>query len=191
MKTTVWAVIARVGDVAAERSLTGRLLGGHAFNELDHKLGGSMIDLDHDGNTVGEIVYAERGDQDQIEVVGVLDGNWIERVTQPVFMSGEWEMRGSNLEARSFVAREAQLRSVALTLDPCNLAARPVQWLRGDLRRETDQRSWSLLWRTDHPLLARAFDQLRGLGSESRTASQIVDRRARGDDFPLTAGSQI
>src|SRR5262249_56022944 len=98
----------------------GGLLGGEGFNEVDHELGGSMIDLDRDGNALGEIVYAERGDQDQIEVVGVLDGNWIERVTQAVFMAGAWQMRGSTREGRSFVAREAQLRSVALTLDPRN-----------------------------------------------------------------------
>jgi hypothetical protein len=116
VKTTVWAVIARVGDVAAERSITGRLLGGHAFNELDHELGGSMIDLEHDGSALGEIVYAERGDQDQIQVVGVLDGNWIERVTQPVFMSGEWEMRGSNprLARMLLTAEDARAWAAAL-----------------------------------------------------------------------------
>ena len=59
-----------------------------------------------------------------LNLVGVLDdGGWLDRVDEPIYLSGLYEMRGNNLDGTSYIAREAQLLAAALTLSP---SLRPV-----------------------------------------------------------------
>jgi hypothetical protein len=188
MKTTITAIVAKRG-IAQERSALGRVSGSHSFEDLDLVLGSSAIDVDHDGEKAGEIVFAEITPHDQLAVVGVLDdGAWLIEVEQPVYLSGAYEMRGDVLHS-SYVAREAQLLGCALTLEPANLDAQPLRWREGDIREPLARSSWPISWGSEDPLLKRAVDR-GGWSLRTRTATRILDRRDRGD-FPVRVGAYV
>jgi hypothetical protein len=85
------------------------MIGAHSFRAIDLRLGSSMIDLDHNGEQVGEIVYVEVTWDDRVQLVGVVrSGEVLDAIDAPVYMSGLWEMRGGG-EGTSYIAREAQL----------------------------------------------------------------------------------
>jgi hypothetical protein len=86
-------------------------------------------------------------------------------------------MRGGG-EGTSYIAREAQLLAVSLTLNPCTVAATPIRCLPGDIRRPLDRFKWPGSWAYHTPLLGRAFETLgTGVAAEKRTASYIADQR--------------
>jgi hypothetical protein len=187
VKATIAATVARIGGLADHRSF-GRIVEASSFDDLDLELGSAEIDADHDGKQVGEIVHAELSPEGRLAVVGVLDeGDWLAEVEQPLFLSGTWEMRG-DVRHRCYVAREAQLLGVSLTLSPANLDAQPLSWRPGDVRSESDRRSWPISWSSSSPLLKRAVDSWSAVGLlelRHRTASRIVDRRDKSDGFPM------
>jgi hypothetical protein len=164
------------------RALTsGEVAGGHAYDEIELELPerGLAVDLDHDGQRRGEVVYGEVAKDGRINVVAVLDeGDWLDQVEEPVYFSPELTMIGGSVGngKTSYIARIAELRSLALTLDPLGLGARPVSWRSGDARRRPDRSGWAGIWR--EPLLHRAVEH--GLETRSR---RLVDLRAQADDW--------
>src|SRR5262249_22773786 len=144
------------------------------------QLGGSMIDLDHNGEQAGEIVYYEVSEDDQIKLVGVVEnGDRLDDIDEPIYLSGMWEMRGGG-EDNTYIAREAQLLAAALTLSPFPVPALPVRWLPADLRRKFDRFTWPGSWAYHMPLLGRAHAEIGdGYHAEKRTATYIVDQRER------------
>jgi hypothetical protein len=181
--TTISAVLGKLGGIAEQRSAFGTLTGASSFDDVDLQLGSAMIDADHDQQRRGEIVHAELTEHDQLAVVGVLDeGDWLEEIEEPVFLSGTYEMRGKDVMQDFYVAREAQLLGASLTLEPANLDARPLRWYRGDLRSSADRRQWPISVGSNDPLLGRAIEQCtREL--QHRSASRIVDLRERAADW--------
>lgn len=190
MPATIWGVACgeeSSGDVAARYHRSGRLAEAHAFRTLDTRLlpSGTQINIDHDAATrCGEVVHAELGLDDRLGLVGVIDvdADLLDRIG-PVYWSPELVLVGPGLDSkRVAVATRAGLTGVAVTTTPATLAARELAWLAGDLRRSSDRYSWEVSWRSKHPLLARAVDQLPVLGAEQHRARSIIDRRAR--DLP-------
>jgi phage head maturation protease len=140
---------------------------------------GVIVDCDHDHREYVRLVYAELDDDQALRCVAVLHGDQLANVDEPVFFSPEVELVGD--VAKSIcVARSASLLGLSLTLSPATLAAQPVKFHPGDIRRTTDRYKWPGSWRWSDPLLGRAVDNLGGgLGVEQRSATQIVDRRRR------------
>jgi hypothetical protein len=181
---TISATLGRVAGLAAHYSdYDDSLTAAASFDEIDLELGSAIIDTDHDGKPRGQLVYAEVTDQDRLQVVGVIDeGDWLDELDEPVFLSGTYEMRGNNVRQDFYVAREAQLLGASLTLEPANLDARPLRSYRGDLRDAGDRRSWPISTASSNPLLGRAIEQCtREL--QHRSASRIVDLRERAADW--------
>jgi hypothetical protein len=181
MKATVWGCASRIGGLAAHTSLTGRIVGGHSYDELEAELpeNGIEIDLDHDGKRVGEMVYGEIADDGRLNVVAVLDDDRITRVDEDVFWSSEMMMIG-DVKHDSYIAKRAELRSLALTCDPLTVGAWPVRWRTGDVRSSADRGSWAGIWR--EPLLQRAVECLGSRSLETRSR-RLVDLRERDTDF--------
>jgi hypothetical protein len=142
------------------------------------------IDLDHDHRPIGQLAFGEIADDGRLNCVAVLDDDAITLIEQPVYFSTECLMLGADVRERSYVAREAQLLSLALTCAPATVGAREVSWLRGDFRDSTTRRTWPIGWRSDAPLVARALDH-QGSSLRTRSAARLVDRRAdAGSDYP-------
>jgi hypothetical protein len=193
MSSTITAVLTRIGETAAHYD-RDRVVDAHAFDSLDLELGGTRIDLDHDpDHEVGQIVYAEISESDQLAIVGVIDDRLdLAAIEQPIYLSGEYEMRG-DVRRRSYIAREAQLLSAGLTLSPAVLGAQPIRQHAGDLRNPSARSSWPFSWRSSDPLLARAIDYIGDPGWRTRssfTATRIVDRRDKGD-YPWPPGLRL
>jgi hypothetical protein len=186
--TTVWGCASRTGGLAAETSVTGRVIGGHSYDELALELPehGIDVDLDHEAGTeLGQLIYGEVAADGRLNVVCVLDDDRLAKVLaeQPVFFSTEIAMAGGRINERSssYVADRATLLGIALTVDPLTVGATPIKWRSGDCRRESDRYSWPMSWRTNDPLLARAVDHV---GTDLRTrARRLVDLRQRDDDY--------
>ena len=176
--TTVFGVAARIGTPVEIRSGSGRFLGAYAVDDYELDLDGVGIDLDHDRQAVGEIVYSEITREGQLAVVGVLDDDTLSRVEQPIYFSGSYAPEGGRDPLkRSFVVPCARVVGMSLTLSPANSSARPVDWLPGDVRSGPDRYRWSTSTSYDYPLLERAIHYGRGLRRD-RAATRIVDRRA-------------
>jgi hypothetical protein len=183
---TVFGVATRLGNPVAIRSAAGRTLDAYAVDDYDLELEGAEIDLDHEGEPVGQIVYAEI-DNDQLAVVGVVDGALAEVAEErDVFFSGSYARHGDyGLRERSSVVPQAKVLGMSLTLRPANSSAQVVRWMPGDVRDSLDRRGWPISWSHSHPLLARAVNNL---GTDwqvrTRSASRIVDRRDQDDGYP-------
>jgi hypothetical protein len=204
--TTLWGCASRIGGLAVEQSAHGETIGGHSYDELALELPdrGVALDLDHQpGTQCGTLVYGEVADDGRLNVVAVLDDDWITRVEEDVFWSPEMEMVGDVLHD-SYVARLAELRSLALTLSPLTVGAQPVRFRSGDVRSSADRQGWEISWRSQAPLLARAVDHLDGFprtGLRHRSASRLVDLRQRdggawhglreGDPAPADLRSRV
>jgi hypothetical protein len=98
MKTTVYGVATRVGEAAVEQNSIGRVTGAHSFRSLTLELPGDgvVVDCDHDHQRVGDLVYAELGEDQALRCVAVLDNDQLARIDEPVYFSGEFEMRGTS-----------------------------------------------------------------------------------------------
>jgi hypothetical protein len=179
VKTTIAGVATSIGEVAVEQNRFADITGAHSYRSLTLELPseGIAIDCDHDHERVGELVYAELGDDQALRCVAVLDT----RLDEPVYFSGEFEMRG-DVDKPFYIAREAALIGLSLTLSPALLAARPVEIRTGDLRSRVDRGKWPCSWRWASALVARAFDFLdAGYGIEKR-AARIVDIAAEKEN---------
>ena len=88
MKATVFGVVSQLGAPVEIRSTVGHMTGAYAVDDLELELLGDEIDFDHDGEPVGEIVYAEITPENQLAVVGVLDDGEIAATDRPVYWSG-------------------------------------------------------------------------------------------------------
>lgn len=195
MKATVWGVATRIGDIAAIRTRSGRIADAHSYDDLALELpaDGVPFDLDHDPETrCGQLIYGELADDGRLSVVAVLDNDWIGQVPEDVFWSPTLLMAG-NVNKPVYIAREARLRSLALTFNPATLGAVPVRWRLGDVRDPADRSTWPFTWRSAEPLLARALDY-NGTDwrSRDRTATHIVDLRYRDNGYPgLRDGARV
>jgi hypothetical protein len=72
-----------------------------SFDDLDLTLGdgnGVTIDLDHDGQPIGEFVYCELND-DRLAGVGVIDGLALDEIERSVYLSDQYEMVGNGVPA--------------------------------------------------------------------------------------------
>jgi hypothetical protein len=189
VKATVWGVATQIGGLAAAYSATGGVAAAHSFDDLALELpeDGVPVDLDHDQVARGELAYAELATDGRLHAVAVLDdGDWLEPVLEEreVFFSSLLELRGRSIDTSdTYIAREARLLGLSLTLDPATLGARPVSVRRGDFRHSPDRGSWSASWRLNDPLLARASDYSNAQPWRYRSASpaRIIDRRPNED----------
>jgi len=94
MTTTVYGVAARLNGVSRPVDSRGRVTGATTIKEFDYELYGHRVNIDHDPtNIAGEIVYAELTDQDRLQLVAVLDRDWIRHIDRDVYFSGEYDMR--------------------------------------------------------------------------------------------------
>jgi hypothetical protein len=66
VKATVFGVVARLGTPVAIRSRSGQLVDAYAVDDYELELEGTDIDLDHEGESVGAVVYAEITPGDQL-----------------------------------------------------------------------------------------------------------------------------
>jgi hypothetical protein len=183
---TIWGCASKVGGIAAEVDSSGETIGGHSYDEIALELpaDGVIVDLDHDGEARGSLVYGEIADDDRVNVVAVLeDGRWLDAVEEPIYFSPCMEMVGNGVHERSYIAREAQLLGLALTLSPLTLGAQPIKHLAGDVRNTVDRMSWpGFSSPSNHPLLHRAVDHLATFPRvelRHRTASRLLDLRER------------
>lgn len=174
---TVWGRASTIGGVSEERSVTGRITGGHSFDDVERKLpiGGVPVNFDHTSQRRGEVAFVEISDSGAVNVVVVLDSDELSHVEEDIYFSPEWLLRGVGVEESFRVARTAELRSVALTTDPGNHGPRPVRWRTGSILRAADRANWPVSFRSVDPLLGRAasFLEQHPVGG----CRQIVDRR--------------
>jgi hypothetical protein len=91
-------------------------------------------------------------------------------------------MRGKDVQQDCYVAREALLLGVSLTLDPANLDAKPLRWRAGDLRDAGVRRSWPITTASADPLLGRAIEHCSPRELRHRSATRIVDLRDGGSN---------
>jgi hypothetical protein len=187
VKATVWGTASRIGGIAAERDALDRFVSGHSYRDLATELpeDGVALDLAHDGWPIGQLIYSEIADDDRVLAVGVLDdGDWLERVEQPIYFSPQFVMCG-DVRHDTYIADRAELIGLSLTLRTKTLGANPVNWRAGDVRSSSDRYTWPLSWQSNAPLLRRALDHLGGeLRCRSASATRIVDRRPDPDAPP-------
>jgi hypothetical protein len=193
MSVTVWGDAGGPRQIAEERRRWGAIelhTGAHSYDSLSLELpdDGVIVDLDHDGEAVGSLVHAELGADDRLRCVAVVDGR-LERAFEEceVFFSPKMAMYGKGIdESDTYIAREAELLGLSLTLATKRIGAWPLRHRSGDLRSEGDRRSWPVSWRSD-PLLARAVEGMTGIPLTElrhRSASRIVDLHPNEDEFP-------
>lgn len=185
--TTVWGCATQIGGIAAEHDRLGRVVAGHSYRELSLELGdGLVVDLAHDHEPRGELVYGEVARDDRVNCVAVMeiDADVFDQLEEPIYFSPELLMIG-DVDKRSYIARTAELLSLGLTSSPATLGALPLQWRRGDVRSRLDRGGWSALWRSNDQLLARCVDHLHGPRLSEFRARHLVDMR-RADGPPMT-----
>jgi hypothetical protein len=193
---TIWGTATRIGGLAAELSSSGRIIGGHSYDEIALELpeDGILVDLDHAAGTeCGELVYGEVAPDSRVNVVAVLDDDRISRIDQDVYFSCEMAMFGDHIRDRSssYIADRAMMIGLGLTMSPLTVAATPIRWRSGDVRRSSDRFSWPVSWRSADELLGRALDHVGGQDLRTRTR-HLVDRRPRDDDYPgLREGQHV
>jgi hypothetical protein len=194
MSVTVWGDAGGPRTIAEERVRWGALemhAGAHSYDELSVELpdGGITVDADHDpAQPLGQLVYAELGDDDRLRCAVVVD-DWLEPVLEEheTFFSPLLEMRGKGIDrSDTYVAREAELLGLSLTTRTKRIGAWPLRWRSGDVRSEVDRYSWPISWRGD-AVLARAVDSFAGTPRSElrhRTAARIADLRPSEDETP-------
>lgn len=173
------------GDVAAYYRY-GRLAEAHTFKTLDTRLlpSGTPVTVGHNhADRIGLVVHAELGTDARLGVVAVVDEDVevLDRVGQ-LYWSPELVLVGSGLNQRAVSATRAGITSVGITTTPATLAAVPLRWVAGDIRRRGDRNRWPLGWAGQHPLLQRCVSHLgTGHDAEHRHATRILDRRDEAD----------
>ncbi|MGH3085556.1 MAG: hypothetical protein ACRDNP_16140 [Gaiellaceae bacterium] len=134
---------------------------------------GLEVDVDHDGQRIGEVVHCELGADDRLRVVAVLDDDRLASLDAPIYFSPTVELRGDVDRAVS-IAREAVLLGVSVTLQTARVAPTPIAMRAGDIRSSVDRYGWPCSWATETPLLERASHG--GQPLRIRTAPQAVGR---------------
>jgi hypothetical protein len=127
MSSTVWGIAGRINGISVTTDSYGNVVGGRSFEELDTELGSSMIDLDHNGQHHGDVVYGEITRGGQILLAGVVDLDLAQLGDRPVYLSGLYEMsecRGNN---DAYIAKRAQALSYALNLNPASVEVSPLR----------------------------------------------------------------
>jgi hypothetical protein len=175
---TVWGECGGPNSLSATRDRSGRLAEAYTYRDLSLELPerGVMVDADHDGQRLGELVFAELGDDARLRAVCVLDDDVLTDIERPVYFSPTLQMRGSGIDRTdTYIARTAELLGVSLTFATARSGAHPLSWRRGDFRSSYGRSHWPLSWRSEAPLLARAVDNRAGM-LQTRSAPRIVDR---------------
>jgi hypothetical protein len=189
--TTISAVLGKLGGISAHYNAFGELTDAQAFDDLDSELAGTVLDVDHNHEPVGEVVYVEVSPENWIGLVGVVDGDWIQEAANenPVYVSGEYVMRGRSSAGPSYIAELGSMVGAGLTWTPARVGdVRPVKLWPGDVRRSTDRRSWPISFGSQDPLLKRAVDH----GSWASETLRVVDRRPSDDNpWQLRAGDRV
>jgi hypothetical protein len=130
-----------------------------------------------------------------LNVVSVLDDDWITDVREPVFYSGEFDCRSrSDLGGPVWIADRAYLIGVSLTTSPASLEARPLSFMPGDIRENLDRFSgWPCSWRTSAGgLLERAVNHLpRGETKARRIVLPPAKIEQVGSDAWLVDGELV
>jgi hypothetical protein len=182
MSVTVWGAAGGPDELSEERDVLDRQVGAYSYRELSPELpsGGLEIDLDHDPDEqVGELVYAELGSDERLRCVAVVDDR-LEPVLRErsVFFSPLLGMVGAGVRERSYIAREAELLGMSLTLETKRVGAAPVQWRAGDVRDPVARFRWPISWSQ-----SRLLERSSQVGRRER-AHRITDLRERDDDPP-------
>ena len=180
MSVTVWGAATGPNQPAAHYNRWGQLTDAHSYRTFNPELpaGGINVDCDHDGVKVGTLVYAEIAPDERVRCVAVIDdGERLLELDQPLYWSATLDMRGCSGDI-VYVADEARIIGLSLTLTPATVSAQPLAMQRGDLRDRTTRYSrWPSSWRTEAPLLERAVDDLPRSLELRHAATRIVDRR--------------
>jgi hypothetical protein len=72
------------------------------------------------------MIYGEVAADARVNIVAVIeDGDWLDRVDEPIYFSTEMAMSGDRIRERSryWVAERAHLLGIALTMDPLTAGA--------------------------------------------------------------------
>lgn len=163
---TVYGVAHRAGGISRKFDRIGRMHDAHMIRRIELELPDDPITvtLGHDDAApIGELVYAELDRDDRLQVVSVIDGDWLLDIDRPVYYSGEFDCRNRNrdeLGASTWIAERAYVVGMSLCTDPASTEARPLDLMRGDVRESLDRFRWPVTWRTSTPLLGRALDHL-------------------------------
>jgi hypothetical protein len=189
--TTISAVLGKLGGISAHYNAFGELTDAQAFDELDSELAGTVLDIDHNHEPAGEVVYVEISPENRIGLVAVVDGEWIHEAANenPVYVSGEYVMRSRSSAGPTYVAELGTLVGAAVTWTPARIGeVRPARLWPGDVRRSSDRNCWPISFGSQDPLLGRAVEH----GSWASETRRVVDRRP-GDDNPwqLRAGDRV
>jgi hypothetical protein len=179
--TTISAVLGRLGGISARYDFYGQLVDAQAFDDLDGELGGTTLDVDHNGEQVGELVYVEVSPENQIGLVAVVDGDWpfTAEAEGPLYISGEYVTRGRSSAGPTYIAKQATLRSAAVTWTPARTGdARAARLWPGDIRSSADRRNWPISWERKDPLLARAL----AYGRWATEVPRVVNLRDDGSN---------
>jgi hypothetical protein len=194
VKTTCWGIAHKAGGVSRTYNRSGRIADAHMIRrlELDLPASGLEVTLDHEDTSpsIGEVVYAEVDRGDRLNVVSVVDGDLTD-VGEPVFYSGEFDCRSrSDLSGPVWIADRAYLIGMTLTTSPASFEARPLSFMRGDIRESIDRFSWPCSWRTSAPLLKRALEHTpRGETRARRIVGPPPDVRSLGNGLYLATES--
>lgn len=177
---TIFGRACSADDVAVHYNRYGGIRKAESFRLLipDLPPGGVVVDLEHRGQSIGALVYAEADGAGQLDAVVVVDdADCLRDYAGPVYFSPTMLTVGDGVSRSSVaIADAAALIALALTDSPATLAPHPVTVLPGDVRAAGDRDRWVLSWRSTHPLLARAVEQF-GPTPQHRTASRILERR--------------
>lgn len=176
MSVTVWGVATAAGEPSAHRDRFGQLTDAHMYRRFDPQLpaDGIDVDLDHDGQQAGTLVYGEVDRAERVNLVSVIDdGDWLLELDRPVYYSPVLDMRGCSGD-HVYVADSATIIGLSLTLTPARVGSTPLKLIGGDIRSRADRGSWPATWSTQHCLLGRAVEQLPRQRSWEHRAHRIV-----------------
>jgi hypothetical protein len=142
-RTTVFGVATRIGSIAEERSATGRVMGGHSYDDLSPELpdDGVAVDLDHNGKSAAGSSTARSPTTAAYSASSYSTGprSAVSSKTSTSRLSCSCSVPASTNAATS--PAKAQLLGLALTLNPATLGAWPADWMPGDVRRSPDRGS--------------------------------------------------
>lgn len=174
------------GGTATRHDRYGRLDEAISYNVAEITIDdGAVVDVDveHDGRRAGEVIWAERNADGDVNGVAVVDVDRIDGLDldEPLFFSPtlftDWTRSGVVSTGRRPV-----LTSVALTRSPAQLGMmRPLRVWQGDARRTFD-RSWMASWRGDG-VLRRAVEH--GTDRSLRIVDLDEWGRPALDDLPV------
>jgi hypothetical protein len=95
-----------------------------------------MLDIEHQGEAIGELVSLFRGESGHAWAVAVSDHDWLAEFPEPLYFSAAFRSR--------FDPDNLELDAVALTTESATLSKEPVEIWRGQLSSRYDRSSWHL-----------------------------------------------